>query len=297
MRCGWQLERIWVAVGRQCQRTGSAGGLESGELFLVENHIERGDAEAETERKRQEERSRRRCGGKNRSRGLASSDDLQNEPRRQRAATMAGPLSATLERETDWVDSERRGAARNSRELPLLRAAPDWVAAAASSAAAPCAALRALCSNSDPALFAWARFSARRPRTAAEVKVAGRLDVEIGQKLETQGLGFTSRRIRAPRSGDGELWQLGAGPSSEREREKGACVRCGLQVAVRNLEIRMPIFSSSLHHPLLHPRYLASSTLAHHALSFGSARQSNSRPSTFRIVTSRLRPSILGRLS
>lgn len=111
MRCGWQLERIWVAVGRQCQRTGSAGGLESGELFLVEDHIERGDAEAETERKRQEERSRRRCGGKNRSRGLASSDDLQNEPRRQRAATMAGPLSASLSRE------RLTGSTRSAEEL------------------------------------------------------------------------------------------------------------------------------------------------------------------------------------
>ncbi len=33
-------------------------------------------------------------------------------------------LCLSRERETDWVDSERRRAARNSRELPLLRAAP-----------------------------------------------------------------------------------------------------------------------------------------------------------------------------
>lgn len=60
------------------------------------------------------------------------------------------------------------------------------------------------------------------------------MGVEIGQKLETQGLGSTSRRIRAPRSGDGEQWQLGAGPSSERERGRRALAcdaACSLQCA------------------------------------------------------------------
>lgn len=91
--------------------------------------LNEGDAEAETERKRQEERSRRRCGGKNRSRRLASSDDLQNEPRRQRAATMAGPLSLPLSLGRERL--RRLGAQKSctqQQHSPLLRAAPDWVA-------------------------------------------------------------------------------------------------------------------------------------------------------------------------
>lgn len=115
--------------------------------------LNEGDAEAETERKRQEERSRRRCGGKNRSRRLASSDDLQNEPRRQRAATMAGPLSLPLSRERETASTlERRRAARNSSTRRFFAPPPIGSLAATSSAAALCAGLRALRSNSDPAL-------------------------------------------------------------------------------------------------------------------------------------------------